>query len=451
MEPTYSIAEISQKSGLTYDTIRYYAKIGLLPPAKRKANGQREYGTIHLERLIFISHLKRTGMPLKEIEHYMTLASAQNYENCYNLLYEHKLNIESQMVAMRATLDVVNYKLDHFNDLMMQIKIRRSLNMNTDNNYQATPQKPIHSGFGPQTTAQEVLVGRDLSGKMAIVTGGYSGVGLETTRALAEAGATVIVPARTPDKARTSVAGIPRVELEELDLIDPASIDAFAKRFLDSGRPLDILINNAGIMAPPLVRDARGYESQFATNHLGHFQLTLRLWPALKQAGEARVVSVSSTGVRFGGVDFEDPNFERREYDKWKAYGQSKSANALFALALDKRGQAHGVRAFSLHPGRIMTDLVRFMSEEEKVAATGELKTTQQGAATSVWCATSPQLEGKGGVYCLNADIAEVITAEAPQGLSQKLTGVFPWAIDPDFAERLWLISEELTGVKLTV
>ncbi|MBP3962953.1 oxidoreductase [Paenibacillus lignilyticus] len=322
--------------------------------------------------------------------------------------------------------------------------------MKEDNNYLVTPQKPIHSGFGSQTTAREVVIGCDLNGKIAIVTGGYSGVGLETTRALAEAGATVIVPARSPEKALTSVAGIHRVELEELDLIDPASIEAFAQKFLDSGRPLDILINNAGIMAPPLVRDARGYESQFATNHLGHFQLTLQLWPALKKAKDARVVSVSSTGIRFGGVDFEDPNFEQKEYDKWKAYGQSKSANALFAVALDKRGQSHGIRAFSVHPGRIMTDLVRFMSEEEKAAATGELKTTEQGAATSVWCATSPQLEGKGGVFCLDVDIAEVITAEAPQGLSQKLTGVFPWAIDPEYAERLWQISEKLTRIKFT-
>ncbi|NOU75525.1 SDR family NAD(P)-dependent oxidoreductase [Paenibacillus sp. LMG 31458] len=320
--------------------------------------------------------------------------------------------------------------------------------MHTDNTYKITPQAPIPSGFGPQTTAREVLAGRDLSGKIAIVTGGYSGVGLETTRALAEAGATVIVPARTMEKARALIADIPRVVLEELDLIDPDSIDAFAQRFLNTGRQLDMLINNAGIMAPPLVRDARGYESQFATNHLGHFQLTARLWPSLKQAGDARVVSVSSTGIRFGGVDFEDPNFERQEYNKWKAYGQSKSANALFAVEMDRLGNAYGVHAFSVHPGRIMTDLVRYMSYEEKNAAGGEFKTTEQGAATSVWCATSPQLEGKGGVYCMDADIAEVITAEALQGLGQVMSGVLPWAIDPGFAERLWLVSEEMTGVK---
>ncbi|MDQ0885712.1 NAD(P)-dependent dehydrogenase (short-subunit alcohol dehydrogenase family) [Paenibacillus sp. V4I9] len=320
--------------------------------------------------------------------------------------------------------------------------------MHTDHTYKITPQAPIPSGYGPQTTAREALAGLDLSGKIAIVTGGYSGVGLETTRALAEAGASVIVPARTPEKARTLIANIPRVELEELDLMAPDSIDAFAQRFLNTGRQLDMLINNAGIMAPPLVRDSRGYESQFATNHLGHFQLTARLWPSLKQAGNARVVSVSSTGVRFGGVDFEDPNFDRQEYNKWKAYGQSKSANALFAVELDRLGNAYGVRAFSVHPGRIMTDLVRYMSDEEKSAAGGEFKTTEQGAATSVWCATSPQLKGKGGVYCIDADIAEVITAEALQGLGQVMSGVLPWAIDPGFAERLWLLSEEMTGVK---
>nr|WP_208629865.1 oxidoreductase [Paenibacillus ferrarius] len=321
--------------------------------------------------------------------------------------------------------------------------------MPTNNTYKITPQTPLPSGFGPLTTARETLGGRDLSGKIAIVTGGYSGVGLETTRALAEAGATVIVPARTPEKARAAIADIPRVELEELDLMAPASIDAFAKRFLDSGRPLDMLINNAGIMAPPLVRDTRGFESQFATNHLGHYQLTGRLWSALKQSGSARVVSVSSTGIRFGGVDFDDPNFERREYDKWQAYGQSKTANALFAVGLDKRGQTHGIRAFSVHPGRIMTDLARYLSPEES-AIGGIYKTTEQGAATSVWCATSPQLAGKGGVYCMDADIAEIIPDFDLQGLGQVLTGVLPWAIDANLAERLWKLSEKMTGVKFS-
>ena len=204
-------------------------------------------------------------------------------------------------------------------------------------------------------------------------------------------------------------------------------------------------------MVPPLTRDSRGYESQFAINHLGHFQLTARLWPALKAAGGARVVSVSSTGIRFGGVIFDDPSFERREYDKWRAYGQSKSANALFAVALDRHGYAHGVRAFSVHPGRIMTDLVRFMSDEEKAGANTGLKTAEQGAATSVWCAANTQLDGKGGVFCMDADIAPAIPAGTPQGLYQTVTGVFPWAMDPELAERLWMLSEEMTGVKFDI
>lgn len=317
------------------------------------------------------------------------------------------------------------------------------------NKYELTQQAPIRSGFGPKTTAKEVLNGINLTGKTAIVTGGYSGIGLETTRALAEAGATVIIPARTPEKARSSIANIPNVELEEMDLINPSSIDAFSQKFIDSGRVLDILINNAGIMAAPLNRDSRGFESHFATNHLGHFQLTARLWPALKKSGKARVISLSSTGIRFSGVNFEDPNFENREYNKWIAYGQSKSANSLFAVALDKRGQKYGVRAFSVHPGRITsTDLIRYMSDEEKNAGGSEFQTTEQGAATSVWCATSPQLEGKGGVYCMNVDIANVIQESSLTGeLGQVMAGVLPWAIDPELAEHLWELSENLTGV----
>jgi NAD(P)-dependent dehydrogenase (short-subunit alcohol dehydrogenase family) len=318
--------------------------------------------------------------------------------------------------------------------------------------YQLTPQKPIPSGFGWHTTATEVLHGRDLSGKVAIVTGGYSGIGLETTRVLSTAGAHVIVPARSPEKARAAISGLTRVEVQEMELIDPDSIDRFAQGFLTSGRQLDILINNAGTMAPPLVRDARGYESQFATNHLGHFQLTARLWPALVTAGRARVVSLSSSGIAFGGVDFDDPNFDHREYEKWQAYGQSKSANSLFAVALDRFGFSRGVRAFAVHPGGILTNLARFMTDAELEAAKSEtvqLKTVEQGAATSLWCATSDQLAGKGGVYCMDCDIAPIITDFSPV-LGETLTGVLPHAIDPELAQRLWRLSEQLTGVRMS-
>jgi NAD(P)-dependent dehydrogenase (short-subunit alcohol dehydrogenase family) len=328
----------------------------------------------------------------------------------------------------------------------MQLKSTEEI-MPEHSEYHPTPQMPIQSGFGPQTTAREVLEGRDLDGAIAIVTGGHSGLGLATTRALAEAGAHVIIGARTPEKARSVLATFPRVEFDELDLIEPASVDSFARRFISAGRPLHVLINNAGIMAAPLVRDRRGYESQFATNHLGHFQLTARLWPALTKAGNARVVSLSSTGVRFGSVDFDDPNFERRPYDKWKAYGQSKTANSLFAVALDRVGYRQGIRAFAVHPGRISTDLGRFLTAKELVTV-GEYKTAEQGAATSVWCSTSEQLSGMGGVYCMDCDIAPVQVDFALQGTGQVLQGVLPWAIDPEFAERLWQLSERMTGVQ---
>jgi NAD(P)-dependent dehydrogenase (short-subunit alcohol dehydrogenase family) len=241
---------------------------------------------------------------------------------------------------------------------------------------------------------------------------------------------------------------VPRAEVESLDLGDPTSVDGFAARFLASGRRLDILVNNAGIMATSLLRDGRGFESQLATNHLGHFQLTARLWPALKAAPKARVVSLTSRGHRRAAFDFEDPNFQRRPYDKWIAYGQSKTANALFAVGLDARTERHGVRAFSVHPGAIVTDLMRSLSEEEKrevigaIDALTKFKNTEQGAATSVWCATSPQLDGMGGVYCEDVDIAEAVAADFTGP-----GGVRPWATNPAFADQLWTLSEELTGV----
>jgi NAD(P)-dependent dehydrogenase (short-subunit alcohol dehydrogenase family) len=310
-----------------------------------------------------------------------------------------------------------------------------------------TKQAALHTGYGATTTAREAIGDTRLDGKIAIVTGGYVGVGLETTRALAGAGATVIVPARTAEKARAALSEMTRVELETVDLSDPTSVDAFASRFLASGRPLHLLINNAGIMAVPFQKNARGFELQLATNHLGHFQLTGRLWPALLKGKGARVVALTSRGHAFASVDVEDPSFERRPYDKWKAYGQSKTANALFAVALDARGERHAIRAFSVHPGAVHTELARSIPEEElralRAANPRAYKMPPEGAATSVWCATSAALDGMGGVYCEDVDIGEPVAAD-----SKETRGVRPWIMDRDLAERLWQKSEEWTGVR---
>ncbi|MFF4035590.1 SDR family NAD(P)-dependent oxidoreductase [Streptomyces sviceus] len=314
----------------------------------------------------------------------------------------------------------------------------------------STAQHKIGSGFDAHSTADDVLAGVDLTGKLAIVTGGYSGLGLETTRALTKAGARVVVPARRPDTAWKALAGLAGVELDELDLGDLESVRAFAERFLDSGRTVDFVIDSAGIMACPETRVGPGWEAQFATNHLGHFALVNRLWPAIEPGG-ARVVSVSSRGHHFSGMRWDDVHW-RTGYDKWQAYGQAKTANVLFAVHLDRLGAERGVRAFSLHPGGILTPLQRHLPKAEMVERgwideqgnplnPAGFKSPEQGAATQVWAATSPQLAGMGGVYLEDCDIAEPAVDGDQSG------GVKAWATDPEQAERLWTLSAELTGV----
>jgi NAD(P)-dependent dehydrogenase (short-subunit alcohol dehydrogenase family) len=333
--------------------------------------------------------------------------------------------------------------------------------------YNGALQKPIGSGFTAASTTTDVSKGIDLTGKIAIVTGGYAGIGLETVKTFVSLGADVIVPARDVNKAEKNLNGIPNVTIEPMDLMDPVSIDAFAEKFLRTDKPLHILVNNAGIMWVPLQRDARGYESQLATNHLGHFQLTARLWPALVKAGGARVVSVSSFGHQMAPFNFDDPNFYYRDYDTLLGYGQSKTANNLFAVELDLRGKASGVRAFSLHPGSVNgTDLGRVAPMDlfqqmgthdaegnlfPEVAS--KLKTIPQGAATTVWCATSPQLINLGGVYCEDADVAELDTGNIDHRYDElsTLRGVKPYSVDAEQAKRLWTLSEELTGVAFII
>lgn len=330
------------------------------------------------------------------------------------------------------------------------------------NNYQGALQHPLGSGFSAASTATEVIKGIDLKGKIAIVTGGNTGIGLETTKVLAAAGAAVIVPARDLEKAKTNLEGIPNIELEAMNLIDPVSVDAFAKKFLASGRSLHLLINNAGIMWVPLQRDSRGIESQLATNYLGQFQLVARLWTALKAANGARVVNVSSYGHQMAPFNFDDPNFEHREYQTLQAYGQSKTASNLFTLELDNRAKSHGVRAYSLHPGSIAgTELARdadielfkqmgFFDESGNMRPEilANLKTIEQGAATTLWCATSPMLDHIGGVYCEDADIAELDMGHFIPDNGLGTRGVQTYSLDESNAKRLWDLTEKMTGIE---
>lgn len=335
--------------------------------------------------------------------------------------------------------------------------------MKLTDNYNGALQKPVGSGFGMRSTTHDVIKGIDLTGKTVIVTGGYAGIGLETVRTFADAGAKVVVPARDVRKATNNLNGIRGVTVEAMDLMDPASVNAFAEKFLLSNDVLHILVNNAGIMWVPLQRDKRGYESQLSTNHLGHFLLTAKLWPALQKAKGSRVVNVSSFGHQMAPFNFDDPNFTNREYETLQGYGQSKTANNLFAVELDHRGKTFGVRAFSLHPGSVNgTDLGRVapmalfqqMGTHDKdgnifpeVAA--RLKTVEQGAATSVWCATSPQLNGTGGVYCEDAEVAYLDEGNIVHHYDDPSTlrGVKPYSVDAENAQRLWKLSEEMTGI----
>ncbi|SDE02257.1 SDR family NAD(P)-dependent oxidoreductase [Glycomyces harbinensis] len=329
-------------------------------------------------------------------------------------------------------------------------------------------QHPIGTGFTAASTADDVLEGIDLSGRNFIVTGGHVGLGLETTRALSRAGAAVTVGARDPERAAGALAGVERVELDRLDLLDPASIDAFAARYVDSGRALHVLINNAGIMGGRLSHDARGYESQFATNHLGHFQLTLGLLPALRAARGARVVTVTSGAQRQGRIRWDDPSFSTG-YDPLAGYAQSKTANVLFAVELDRRFAAEGIRGYAVHPGIIAGTNLGPRSKDDDTAAFSEdqmremglidadgrpvidpergFKTPQQGASTSVFAATSPQLADIGGVYLRDNEISPLDTA-TPIAFSDAagvtLTDVVPHSIDPESAARLWEMSERL-------
>lgn len=317
------------------------------------------------------------------------------------------------------------------------------------------------SDFGFSSTADEVLEGKDLSGRTVLVTGGYSGLGQETARAMATKGAHVILSGRDATKLSAAADEIAeqtgaRIDTLVADLASLASIRAAGEEARERFSHIDILINNAGVMAAPLGRTEDGFETQFGTNHLGHFQLTKELMPLIEKGERQRIVNLSSRGHHFGGVDFDDPNYEHREYDKWRSYGQSKTANILFTRGLEDRFAGKGIHAYAVHPGGIQTNLGRHMTEQDREWMMGRIrkmaeenpgaqpqgfKSIPQGAATSSWAATAEELEGKGGVYCEDCHVAEQ-SDDNPTG------GVRSYALDKDHADRLWALSEELVGGK---
>jgi NAD(P)-dependent dehydrogenase (short-subunit alcohol dehydrogenase family) len=313
----------------------------------------------------------------------------------------------------------------------------------------------INSTFGAESTTEDVLDGVDLTGQRILVTGASAGLGLETTRALAAHGASVTMAVRDLSKGAAAMdevlAEVPDADLDlrRLDLAELASVRAFAHGFLEDHPTLDVLIGNAGIMACPQGTTVDGFELQFGTNHLGHFLLATLLMPALEAADGARVVLLTSAGHRIADVDLDDPGFERHPYGAWEAYGRAKTANVLCAVGIDQRFRDRGVRAFAVHPGGIQTELGRHLTRETRqelvdrlAAASTETvwKTVPQGAATSVWAATSPDLDGLGGVYLEDCHVAHL--TDDPNARD----GVRPYALDPARADALWELSERLVG-----
>ena len=317
-------------------------------------------------------------------------------------------------------------------------------------------QKPTNSEFHSKTNADEITKGIDISNKIAIVTGGYSGIGLETTRALVTAGAKVIIPAKRTDIACKNLEGIvPNEDIVEMNLENLNSVKKFTEDFKENFKKLDLLINNAGIMACPETRIGNGWESQFAVNHIGHFLLTKELMDTMAENDSARFVSLSSSAHSLTGILWDDIHFQNNPYDKWMAYGQSKTASSLIAIEFHRRMVDKGVSGFSVHPGGILTPLQRHLQKEEMVAlgwmdengspsemAKNFFKTTSQGASTTLWCATSSSLNGIGGVFCEDCDIAKRKN-EVDDSL-QRYFGVADWAVDTEEASKLWDVTEKM-------
>ena len=314
------------------------------------------------------------------------------------------------------------------------------------------------SNFGAQSTADEVLEGKDLSGRTVFITGGYSGLGQETARAMAAKGAHVIISGRDATKLAAAADALAEetgaaIDTLVCDLASLESVRAAADEANERFDKIDLLINNAGVMACDEAKTADGLEMQFGTNHIGHFLLTNLLLPLVEKGTRPRIVNLSSRGHHIAPVDFDDPNFERRDYDKWVSYGQSKTANVLFAVGLEQRLADKGIHAYALHPGGIHTNLGRRMSEEDaqnlmaRIQTAAEergeepqpFKTIPQGAATTCWVATADDLEGAGGLYCEDCHVADEDNEDTGGGVRS-------YAIDRDKADRLWAMSEDMVG-----
>lgn len=320
------------------------------------------------------------------------------------------------------------------------------------------------NGFGATSTTEDVLSGANLQGKRILVTGVSAGLGVETARSLAAHGAEVVGAARDLAKAeaataqvrKDAVAGRGSFELVALDLANLASVRACAEGLLKKGDPFDAIVANAGVMATPFGHTADGFETQFGTNYLGHFVLVNRIAPLIRAGG--RVISLTSAGHRYSNVDLEDPNFERTPYEPFVAYGRSKTANILFAVAFDRRHRERGVRAAAVHPGGIPTELGRHLDAghtqrvldqiNKQLAAEGkspfQWKTLPQGAATSVWAGVVAPADEVGGRYCENCHVGNIVPDDF--AISAVSEGVRGYALDPTTAEALWHKSEELVG-----
>ncbi|MGC1968793.1 MAG: SDR family NAD(P)-dependent oxidoreductase [Candidatus Acidiferrales bacterium] len=320
------------------------------------------------------------------------------------------------------------------------------------------------NGFGATSTTEGVFSVIDLGGKRILITGVSAGLGVETARSLAAHGAQVVGAARDLAKAEAATAQVRKdaathggsFELVALDLASLASVRACADRLLAKGEPFDVIIGNAGVMATPFGHTADGFETQFGTNHLGHFVLVNRIAPLIRAGG--RLINLSSAGHRFSNVDLEDSNFERTPYDPFIAYGRSKTANILFAVAFDRRHRKRGIRAAAVHPGVIQTELGRYLDSShienivdqmnKQLAAEGkgpfEFKTIAQGAATSVWAGVVAAADDIGGQYCENCHVGRIVPDDAT--ISAVSEGVRGYALDAKNAEALWKKSEELVG-----